>query len=376
VSAAARTKTCGNIRPLVVAACLFIVSLTSVAWSEAARANPYIVVDAKTERVLYAQEPFKRWYPASLTKLMTAYLTFEDMEAGRLSKNTVITFSAAAAGEPAAKMYFAPGTRVTLDTALKMMLVRSANDAAHAVADNAPGGRSAFINRMNATAKQIGMTDTHFVNANGMDAMNDPQPGQYTTARDMAVLALAIKKQFPDYLDYFTIPGIDADSGEYRNTNLLIDNFNGATGMKTGFTCSSGYNQVSTASRGRKDIIAVALGSASVVARVETAAQLLEAGLNADMRNGPRLATYLPPADADKSVADVTSEVCSPEAAEARAALRDEDGNYILTSPYLHQIPEDFPMVEAKRLPNDTEMASNRLDTLSAVPLPYARPRQ
>lgn len=334
-------------------------------------ANPYIVVDAKSERVLFAEDPFKRWYPASLTKLMTAYLAFEDMEAGRVSKDTVITFSAAAANEMASKMYFAPGTRVTLDTALKMMLVHSANDAARAVAESRPGGREAFLARMNATARRIGMVDTHFVNANGV-----PQPGQYTTARDMAVLALAIEDNFPQYMDYFTIPGLDSDSGLYRNTNLLVGNFDGATGMKTGFICASGYNQVSTAKRGRNAVVAVAFGAQSIPERAEMAAHLLEVGLTADNRNGPRLDTYLPPEGQDKTVADISGSVCTAEAAAERAKLRDEDGRYILSSPYLKPLPKDYATVPAFRLPNDTEMASSRLDTLSAIPLPYARPAQ
>ena len=334
-------------------------------------ANPYIVVDAKTERVLFANEPFKRWYPASLTKLMTAYLAFEDMEAGRASKHTVITFSASAANEIASKMYFAPGTRVTLDTALKMMLVHSANDAARAVAESAPAGRDAFLARMNATAKRLGMVDTHFVNANGV-----PHPGQYTTARDMAVLALAIEDNFPQYMDYFTIPGLDADSGRYRNTNLLVGNFEGVTGMKTGFICASGYNQVSTAKRGRNSVVAVAFGAPSIPERAEMAAHLLEVGLTADSRNGPRLDSYLPPEGHDMTVADISGSVCTAEAAAERAKLKDEKGHYILNSPYLKQLPEDYATIPAFRLPNDTEMASSRLETLSVVPLPYARPVQ
>ena len=186
-----------------------------------AHANPYIVVDAKTGRVLFANEPFKKWYPASLTKLMTAYLVFEDMKAGRLDPRAPITFSAAAANEPASKMYFAPGTRVTVDNALKMMLVHSANDAAHAVADAAIGGRPAFIDRMNAKARELGMIDTHFVNANGMNSMANPQPGQHTTARDMAVLALAIDRDFPEYHFYFTIPALQQTAASTATPTCL-----------------------------------------------------------------------------------------------------------------------------------------------------------
>ncbi|WP_045681508.1 D-alanyl-D-alanine carboxypeptidase family protein [Martelella endophytica] len=341
-----------------------------------AAANPYIVVDANTDRVLFAEEPFRRWYPASLTKLMSAYLAFSDIKAGLLDKNSVVTFSAAAANEPATKMYFAPGARVTLDSALKMMLVHSANDAARALAESSPGGRDVFIQRMNATAAKLGMADTHFVNANGMSSMSNPQPGQYTTARDMAVLALAIERDFPEYLYYFKIPGIASNSGRYRNTNLLIGNFDGATGMKTGYVCASGYNQVSTATRDGKAVVVVALGTMTIPERAELSAKLLQAGLTTTERNGPLISGYLPTEPVDAAVADITSSTCSQAAMEAKAGLIDEDGDYVLNSPYLKPIPDDFATVDAFRLPNDTEMASSTLDSLTIVPLPYARPVQ
>ncbi len=362
----------------MAAAVLFagIVLATLVSVGAAALAHPYIVVDAKTGRVLFANEPFKKWYPASLTKLMTAYLVFEDMKAGRLDPRAAIPFSAAAANEPASKMYFAPGTRVTVDNALKMMLVHSANDAAHAVADAAIGGRDAFIARMNAKAAELGMVDTHFVNANGMTSMANPQTGQYTTARDMAVLALAMSRDFPEYQYYFTIPGIAADSGKYRNTNLLVGNFDGATGMKTGFVCASGYNQVSSAKRGGREVIAVAFGANSVPARADKAAELLQAGLTSNDRSGPELSTYLPPPAPDRPVADITSEVCSAQAVQDRGDIRDEDGNYIFKSPYLKPLPKEYATIDAFRLPNDTETVAGALDNLTYVPLPYARPEQ
>ena len=374
----ARTKSRTRHLGRTVAGALLLAGLmlAGMAFPSAAFANPYIVVDAKSGRVLFANEPFRKWYPASLTKLMTAYLVFEDMKSGRLDPRAAITFSAAAANEPASKMYFAPGTRVTVDNALKMMLVHSANDAAHAVADAAIGGREAFIARMNAKAAELGMVDTRFVNANGMTSMASPQTGQYTTARDMAVLALAISRDFPEYHFYFTIPGIAADSGKYRNTNLLVGNFDGATGMKTGFVCASGYNQVSSASRGGRTVIAVAFGANSVPARADKAAELLQAGLTTTERSGPELASYLPPPAPDRPVADITSQVCTAEAIQDRGDIRDDDGNYIFKSPYLKPLPKEFATIDAFRLPNDTETVASSLDNLTYVPLPYARPEQ
>ncbi|TPW32112.1 D-alanyl-D-alanine carboxypeptidase [Martelella alba] len=350
---------------------LLTLVVTALLPAAGASANPYIVVDAKTQRVLFADEAFRRWYPASLTKLMTTYLVFEDLVAGRQRLDTPITVSAAAANEAPSKMYFAPGTRISLDSALKMMLVHSANDAAKAVAENEPGGEQAFVARMNATAAKLGMNNTHFVNANGM-----PEDGQYTTARDMAALALALQKNFPQFAYFFDIPGISADSGRYRNTNLLLPTFDGATGMKTGYICAAGYNQVSTAKRDGHSVVSVVLGASSIPDRTETSARLLQSGLTVASENGPLLSAFRPGPDADKTVADISSTMCTPEAIQARIGVIDEDGNYPLNSPYLKPLPKDYATVPAKRLPNDTDMAAAELDQLKTIPLPYARPAQ
>ena len=144
--------------------------------------------------------------------------------------------------------------------------------------------------------------------------------------------------------------------------------------MKTGFVCASGYNQVSSASRNGREVIAVSFGANSVPARADKAAELLQAGLTATDRDGPDLATYLPPPAPERPVADITNDICSAEAVQNRGVIRDEDGNYIFTSPYLKPLPKEYATVDAFRLPNDTETAANSLDNLSIVPLPYARP--
>ncbi|MPT24754.1 MAG: D-alanyl-D-alanine carboxypeptidase, partial [Starkeya sp.] len=153
----------------------------------AARATPSLVIDVESGKVLLAEDATKPWYPASITKLMTAYVTFKALRAGRLTPETLITVSENAAAQKPSKMGFKVGTQVTVDNALKMMLVKSANDMAVVLAEGVGGSLPGFIDEMNATAAELGMTGTHYANPNGL-----PDPGQVSTARDLAILARAI----------------------------------------------------------------------------------------------------------------------------------------------------------------------------------------
>ena len=155
-------------------------------------AGPTIVVDAKSGRVLEHNDAFQRWYPASLTKLMTAYVVFRQAEAGRISMQSPVTISTNAAAAPPSKMYFKAGSQLTLDHALKIILVKSANDVSVAIAESVAGGYQPFIDMMNAEAKRLGMADTRFINPHGL-----PGEGQSTTAYDMALLGVALQPRFP-----------------------------------------------------------------------------------------------------------------------------------------------------------------------------------
>lgn len=242
----------------------------------AARANPVILVEADTGRVLEQQDAGKPWYQASITKLMTVYVALNAVKNGRISMDTPITVSAFAASQQPSKMGFKPGTVVTLDNALKMVLVKSANDMAVVVAEGVGGSMPAFVDEMNATAAHLGMTGTHYENPNGL-----PNPGQVSTARDLAILARALIYHFPEHEMLFRIPAIKLGKRVLRTYNRLIDRYPGADGMKTGFVCGSGYNLVATATRGGKRLIAVVLGSRSGTARAEEAAMLFEKGFQA-----------------------------------------------------------------------------------------------
>eukprot|EP00913_Durusdinium_trenchii_P026857 g25192.t1 len=232
-----------------------------------------MVVDAATGRVIAHQDAFRKWYPASLTKLMTAYVTFRALKNAQVTLETPVVMSKKASDQPASKMYLKPGSLLTLDSALKILLVKSANDIAVAVAETVGGSTDQFVAMMNGEAQRLGMSSTRFINPHGL-----PGKGQYTTARDLAVLATQIRREFPQYSSYFSLEGIDTGKKQYPNYNTLIGRFDGADGMKTGFICASGFNQVSSATRNGRTVISVVLGSDSLAGRADESADLLQQG--------------------------------------------------------------------------------------------------
>jgi D-alanyl-D-alanine carboxypeptidase len=239
----------------------------------AAHAEALLVVEADTGKVLQAENATYPWYPASVTKMMTAYVTLKAVKDGRLSLDTLLTVSPTAAAQSPSKMGFRPGIQVTVDNALKMMMVKSANDMAAVLAEGVGGSIDGFSAQMNQTAQRLGMTQTSYVNPNGL-----PAEGQVTSARDLAILARAIIRDLPEYEYFVHIPSIRYGRRVTQNFNKLIGRFPGADGFKTGFICASGYNLVASATRNGKRLIAVVLGASSGKGRAVRAAQLLERG--------------------------------------------------------------------------------------------------
>ncbi len=249
-----------------------------LALSAPAKAQPYVVFDVQSGRVLTDHLASDPWYPASLTKLMTAYVTFRALSQNELTLASPVRISAHALEQPPAKMGFPVGQSLSLDMALKVMLVKSANDIAMAVGETVGGTESAFVQRMNYEAARLGMTRSHFANPNGLfDASN------VTTARDLAVLTQAIITEFPQYLGYFDLPTLKFGAHIIHATNRITERFPGANGMKTGFICQSGFNLVASATRGRRQLVAVVLGESSGAARMETAGRLLERGFSGEL---------------------------------------------------------------------------------------------
>jgi D-alanyl-D-alanine carboxypeptidase len=223
--------------------------------------------------VIFAHNAGQPWYPASTTKLMTAYVTLRAVKEGRVTLDRPIVVSANAAAQSPVKMGFPPGTVITVDNALKMLMVKSANDVAVVLAEGVSGSIEKFADDMNAASRRLGMTQSSWVNPNGL-----PADEQITSARDMAILARAILRELPEYEMYWHIPSIRFGRRVMRNTNSLIGRYPDADGMKTGFICASGFNVVATATRGGRKLIVVVFGSRSGMVRSEKAAQLFERG--------------------------------------------------------------------------------------------------
>lgn len=241
-----------------------------------ARAGASFVIDTQSREVLHAHLSEQRWPPASLTKLMTTYLAFEAVESGRLSMDTPVTITAEANDQPFNTMGYEPGHQIPLDTAIRLLLVKSANDIAVAVAETVAGSADAFVARMNETAARIGMTESHFMNPNGL---HDPQ--HYSSARDLGILAMAIWTDHEQYGPLFALPALTLNGQTMKNYNPLLGAFPGADGMKTGYVCESGYNLAGSASQGGRRLVAVVLGAASEAERGRIAKELLQAAFAA-----------------------------------------------------------------------------------------------
>jgi D-alanyl-D-alanine carboxypeptidase len=304
---------------------LLVAALVIVA-PRVVQAEATLVVEADTGKVLEAQNATYPWYPASVTKLMTAYVTLKAVKEGRLSLDTILTVSPVAASQSPSKMGFRPGIQVTVDNALKMMLVKSANDMAVVLAEGVGGSIDGFSAQMNETAQRLGMTQTSYVNPNGL-----PADGQITSARDLAMLARAIIRDLPEYEYFVHIPSIRYGRRVTQNFNKLIGRYPGADGFKTGFICASGYNLVASATRNGKRLIAVVLGSSSGRARAVKAAQLLERGFanNTLTWLRPALGTVDNLAPIDASPPNLRDEMCG---GKRRKPASDEDEDTVASN--------------------------------------------
>ena len=248
-------------------------ALATVLPMRAASAMALILVDANSGKVLRSDNATYPWYPASTTKLMTLYMTLSAIRDQRITPDTLFTVSANANSQSPTKMGFPVGTQVTVDNAVKMMMVKSANDMAVVLAEGVGGSVEAFAAQMTETAHRLGMTESNFVNPNGL-----PDDGQIVSARDLAILARALIREVPQYNSYWHVPAIKYGRRVVRNYNPLLGRYAGADGMKTGFICSSGFNLVATATRDNRQLIAVVLGAPTSAARAQKAAELLESG--------------------------------------------------------------------------------------------------
>lgn len=262
-------KARGTMTALLAAAALTTPATSALA----ARAT--LVVEADSGAVLQADQPNLRSFPASTTKLMTLYLVFEALKKGELSLDEDLPVSAIAAGQGGQSLELPVGGKVKARDAILGTIVESANDAAVVLAERVGGTEEAFAQRMTDKARELGMTRSRFRNASGLN-----HPEQVVTARDMAVLARAILRDFPDRYPLFNTRAFSHGGSEYATVNGFLVNYPGADGMKTGFTCAAGYNLVASAVRDGRRLIAVVLGETSRWERAEEVAQLMNKGFS------------------------------------------------------------------------------------------------
>jgi D-alanyl-D-alanine carboxypeptidase len=297
-----------------ILACL----LACYSWNT--KAGPALVIEAQTGLVIYSEDADASWHPASLTKLMTAYITFQAIRDGRLSLEDNITCSQHALSQPPSKIGLPVGAELKVDLALKALIIKSANDVAIMLAEKVAGSEAAFVEMMNQTAQRLGMTQTRFFNANGL-----PNPEQVTTARDMALLAQALLREFPQYSYLYSLPSFKIGNRFMRSHNSLLRTFEGADGMKTGFICASGYNVVASAKRGERQILAVVLGERSNTARTIRAATLIQHGFDTigwKSMFSTALDQVAVDASASRAPGNLQSVVCQPRRVYTKKQLR------------------------------------------------------
>jgi len=242
---------------LAVVAAGFLVALLLQGGLSRAAPRAAFVMDMRSGEVLYESNAEARLHPASLTKMMTLYIAFQAIENGEIGVDDRVTISANAAGEPPSKLGLRPGQRIRLRYLVRAAAVKSANDAATAIAEAIGGSEAAFIDRMNRTARAMGMTGTHFVNAHGLDA-----PTHLSTARDMTLLGRQLFYDFPDYFNLFSRVTADAGLRRVRHTNRrFLRNYAGADGIKTGYTRAAGFNLVASARRGQERVLVSVSGA-------------------------------------------------------------------------------------------------------------------
>ena len=311
---------CASLRSAIFA--LAATAALALAGSTQARAEAQLLIEASTGKVLHAENATYPWYPASVTKLMTAYTTLRAIKEGRIGFNTLLTVSRNAAAQQPTKMGLKVGTRVTVDNALKMLMVKSANDMAVTIGEGVGGSIEGFADMMNANARRLGMTESHFVNPNGLPAEN-----HVTSARDLGILARALITEFPEDDFYWHIHAIQYGNRVMRNYNSLLDRYPGADGMKTGFICASGYNVVASATRNGRRLIAIVLGAYSGAVRAQKAAQLLENGFNSGGLSWltPSLGTVDQLAPIDAQPPNLREEMCGGHRRKPPSEDNDEE---------------------------------------------------
>ncbi|HEY8596053.1 MAG TPA: D-alanyl-D-alanine carboxypeptidase [Devosiaceae bacterium] len=313
-----------------------------------------IVVDAKTGKTLYSSAADALRYPASITKVMTLYILFQELDAGRLKLSSKLTVSKYASGAPPTKLYLKPGSTISVEDAIKAVVTRSANDVARVIAENISGSESAFAKRMTATAHALGMSRTHYNNASGL-----PDKGQLTTVRDQARLGIAIFEHYPDYYKYFSTRSFRWGKGVIGNHNRLLGRVKGVDGIKTGYTNASGFNLLTSAQTGGHHVVVAAFGFDSGASRDAKVASLVNKYIG-KTRTGTYLASAKIPLPSGVSRAGVAVASVAPL---PRLAGR-------LPAPIPAPLPDEMapdPVTEVASIDNSTDLGDD--DTVVPIDL-------
>jgi D-alanyl-D-alanine carboxypeptidase len=331
-----------------------------------------LVVDGATGKVLYARNATAERHPASLTKMMTLYLLFEALKKGEVTMSTNLPVSAHAAAQKPTKLHMQPGDMIPVQTAIEAIVVRSANDVAVTIAEALGGTESHFAEMMTAKGRQLGMRDTFYHNASGL-----PDALQISTAADLAVLAHHVAYDFPQYFHYFGIPGFTYRGVTYPTHDNLIGRYQGADGIKTGYTGASGFNLVSSVVRGRNHIIAVVMGGVTAHRRDREMMNLLDATFAQVQQNPTLVASVKVPwqvQSAPTALASLDLNRISPQAA---ADPEDEDAAETLSDAddQGNEIAPPFPAQNNARVAVQMPPQQQpRTVVMQAAPPPDAQP--
>ena len=337
-----------------------------------------LVVDGATGKVLYARNEAVERHPASLTKMMTLYLLFDALKAGKVTMQTQMPVSFHASIQHPTKLNLRPGQTIDVDTAIRAIVIRSANDVAVVIAEALGGTESHFAEMMTERAKQLGMKETNFHNASGL-----PDPLQITTAQDLAVLAHHLAYDYPQYFPYFGLQGFNYKGVWYPTHDNLIGRYEGADGIKTGYTGASGFNLVSSVTRGTTHLIAVVMGGRTALRRDLEMVRLLDQtfaqiAVNPTMvaaRNVPwqHVAQAAPPLQAGFSLPQVGPQIAAATQVPSTVQTEDEDAAEQIRAP-----DENFAIASAGHgtaLPTFAESGAYLAPATPAATAPTVAPQ-
>lgn len=302
---------------------IFVAFIAFVYVASGVRAQgPSLLFDPATHEVLAQDRAGEPWYPASLSKLMTAYIVFHKLKAGTMKLDKDLRVSELAASMPPSKIGMKAGQTVSTDFALQSLLVYSANDMAYVLAEGASVSSPLFVREMNAAAQKLGMSATHFVNPNGLY-----EPRQISTARDIGLLISALLSEFPDRAHYFAQPYVAVGKRKLANRNSLIRQMKDADGLKTGFVCNSGFNLAASATRNGRKLVSIVLGASSGKARADLAMAMLNGGFAAKPQAVfVKLDTIPNQVQGSIVPADLTASTCKSKAPVAQVNARELKG--------------------------------------------------